>query len=686
MVQEHNAWEFRGGSWKRRMMAKQQKQRPQAATRRPSPSRSLSPPPTRRVSVSVQTHDAASGAISPTTVPTTTTKKPKKQVVPRSKMTADASQTSRSEESSSPQSVLPQRTPPPPTSAATTESSDIPLEYIQCILGVFGGPNNNNNATVVDLYRHVLHVPPTATERQLRIAYFRRGRQVLGTTTTSGGNAMEEISQDAKYKFQAISMAYEIVSTPAWKRQLEAAHHDLRRLLPAGAAVPNTKTTTTTHYHHRPAARRDSSILRQQDAASGGDDSVSFCSNASSKRSGERSIRWNENVEELLYKQDPDELDFKKSRHPSKDDDSLAILDNTLKRDEEKYKTKKSRKNNKAVVVQESMELAEQLEELDKSFVSGFLNKVENSLDGLEANLDDLISFVSSEQGDSSPKQQQEHEASTQATADDVSERQQHRRTKSDPSTSYEEENDTTPTKNNKTTDRSELAVRDLFANLVKPAPKVRQVQAPRYSKKKKKSGKTSPKSRPHRSFSDVEAPADELGFPQDLPTSFEQDFPVMPRKLDDSFLSVLSKLSQEEADVGNKKETEGSFPSNTNSTVSITLPEGQRDSIPSSPPTPDRASKTKCDEDFLSHLNVFVKTIAEEADKFQHEMSVFGTRVGNQVRTNVEQGKDVVLSSLSAIAITDEKVDGLLNAMKHKYRTCDETMQPHHIPSNHTY
>ena len=90
---------------------------------------------------------------------------------------------------------------------------------------------------MVDLYKDVLGVSHDATDREIRIAYFRRGREILdddGVSSTSlsgrGGRRFDGAgqvgqhnnnSETVKLKFQAVSMAYEILSTPKYKKSYQ---------------------------------------------------------------------------------------------------------------------------------------------------------------------------------------------------------------------------------------------------------------------------------------------------------------------------------------------------------------------------------------------------------------------------------------------------------------------------------
>lgn len=97
-----------------------------------------------------------------------------------------------------------------------TLAAKIPSSHVNIITSAYGKH--------ADIYRDILQIPPSMTsEREIRIAYFRRGRQVLAEkpdeTATLGGNI--NVSQMAKMKFQAVSMAYEILCNKSWKESYD---------------------------------------------------------------------------------------------------------------------------------------------------------------------------------------------------------------------------------------------------------------------------------------------------------------------------------------------------------------------------------------------------------------------------------------------------------------------------------
>ena len=117
------------------------------------------------------------------------------------------------------------------TTTDATLATTIPSSHIHIITQAYGPQ--------ACIYQDVLQIPPDMTsDREIRIAYFRRGRQVLAerpasppcpddkdgttnTTSTKGSSVHGQVSPMAKMKFQAVSMAYEILSNPAWKQSYD---------------------------------------------------------------------------------------------------------------------------------------------------------------------------------------------------------------------------------------------------------------------------------------------------------------------------------------------------------------------------------------------------------------------------------------------------------------------------------
>lgn len=221
------------------------------------------------------------------------------------------------------------------------DRSAIPEVYLNTIKKGFG-PH-------ADLFEDVLQVSPEADPRQIRIAYFRRGREILteggvtclqdadanGSVPSADGDAL---SGRVKARFESISMAYEIVSTPSWKEQY----------LQYGLL-------SSTHFN------ADSKSVQSNDHVVA---SVSQVSCASSRPS---TIRWNEHVEELVFDRAPEEI-------------AVSVPQRPLR--------KKRQKQPKAkILFDDSAELDEHLRKLDaqaeQHFVADFWDSLEESLDGL---------------------------------------------------------------------------------------------------------------------------------------------------------------------------------------------------------------------------------------------------------------------------------------------------------------
>lgn len=195
----------------------------------------------------------------------------------------------------------------------------IPDAYIDTIIEGFGED--------ADIFTDVLKAKHDAEPRQLRICYFRRGREILTEGGVPGLDGLaasggDNVSELTKIRFQAVSMAYEIVSNPAWR----AIYSE--RGLKAVCMKEDLKAIYSEN-NERP------------------------------------SVRWNEHVEELLFDLEPDE----------KTDPNLG-------------KKKKGGKKAKAkIFIEQDEELDEHLAKLDAEaephFVTDFFDSLEESLDGL---------------------------------------------------------------------------------------------------------------------------------------------------------------------------------------------------------------------------------------------------------------------------------------------------------------
>ena len=192
----------------------------------------------------------------------------------------------------------------------------LPRTHVHCIQDAFG--------VDCDLYRDVLRADRNASQRELRIAYFRCGREVLAHKPST--DKLADLSNGTKLQFQAVSMAFEIVSNPKWKETYDSLGW-------THVAAP------------QPPILRPSGASRSPDRPK---------------------IRWHEQVEELVFDQHPDEV--------------------------------RKEENETQRAVREARELGTQLDEkqgeLSQNFVSGFLNDLEASLDGLEASFEEFASYM----------------------------------------------------------------------------------------------------------------------------------------------------------------------------------------------------------------------------------------------------------------------------------------------------
>jgi len=111
-----------------------------------------------------------------------------------------------------------------PTFAQSSQiGKEIPQGHIDNILRFYGG--DDMSSASLDLYRDVLKVSPGASDREIRIAYFRRGREILGDNSGKADHASDVVVKEnankldeiTKARFQAVSMAFEILSSPSWK-------------------------------------------------------------------------------------------------------------------------------------------------------------------------------------------------------------------------------------------------------------------------------------------------------------------------------------------------------------------------------------------------------------------------------------------------------------------------------------
>lgn len=260
----------------------------------------------------------------------------------------------------------------PPRDRRQDDGIVIPSSYVVSIQEAFGSG--------ADLYLDVLQVDRFASESELRVAYFMRGRNVLSQQQTGKASSasIADLSKSAKKRFQAVSMAYEILSNGEMKRQYDergfgACEYSHQHTQPH---VDRMEEIASVENGHSPTAP----ILRGRTTT----DSAPRGRSRSATRSSR--IRWKEEVEELLYKQHPSEL--------VKNDSALSIV-----MGESPFR--KPRKIKRKVLL-EAQELSERLEEFNSqaestNFVNGFLDDIEASLDGIEASVEGFVRYAMSE-------------------------------------------------------------------------------------------------------------------------------------------------------------------------------------------------------------------------------------------------------------------------------------------------
>jgi hypothetical protein len=227
----------------------------------------------------------------------------------------------------------------------------IPKNYFKTIEKAFGQKAN--------LYTDVLKIPECATPKEVRIAYFRRGREVLCEgelrepceVASMGGS----VTSENKQRFQAISMAYEILGNPAWKE--EYADH-----IPENEIDHPINSQELKDLPIPPIIKRSSSL-------------------GSRKSRSQNGVRWSEEVEELVFDQDPLEIPESLSRSESR-------------------RSKKKKKSKSQVVIDDE-NLAHHLEKLDRK---AHKHMRFDFFDDLEASIEDLLSLGSSSSRRSNPK------------------------------------------------------------------------------------------------------------------------------------------------------------------------------------------------------------------------------------------------------------------------------------------
>jgi curved DNA-binding protein CbpA len=278
----------------------------------------------------------------------------------------------------------------------------VPVANIRLIQAAYGGNAN--------LYTEVLQVQTQfAKEQEIRIAYFRRGRQVLAeqqqdqqrSNSGEGTASIADLSIVAKQRFQAVSMAYEILSQPSSKQLYDRV--GLERLLKYAqeadkenddACVPNVwgKNTSANANSGSPILRRRNSF---EDRTGSSTDRLGRSATTSGRtppstvartavdsaevapQGSSAAIRWSEDVEELYFDQDPEERAFKSGA-------PVIVAQGGGGGGDESYNYDTHVKS-----------LDRATESTAKVLVNKFLDDVDASLDNIEVGFDDLVKYVS---------------------------------------------------------------------------------------------------------------------------------------------------------------------------------------------------------------------------------------------------------------------------------------------------
>lgn len=251
-----------------------------------------------------------------------------------------------------------------------TECS-IPEDIIRAITSVYG-PN-------VDLYRDVMELeedPNSCTPATLRAAYFRQGRRVLQQQTQQG-HVMDVHS--SKNRFRAVHKAFEILTNPDWKDQYE--RNGLIRKVVADNDSGNCVTEINLDFKTKPCDHGKDNhhpILKRRSNSWG-----------PSRGRTIRRLRWNEEVEELVFQpvladEDNDENSLVEKVM------ILSCQSGDVELTQVAHMRKTKKQSHKPVIdIENIQDLNDQ--DLHENFKHDFFDDVEASLDGLSANLGNLF-------------------------------------------------------------------------------------------------------------------------------------------------------------------------------------------------------------------------------------------------------------------------------------------------------
>lgn len=385
----------------------------------------------------------------------------------------------------------------PIQNAVAAAGSPIPDEYVDYIVTAFGAD--------ADLYKDVLGMEERdCAPTKLRVAYFRRGREVLrnhasgspvsvadgsvvGATATTTAAVVSP-----KKRFQAVTKAYEILTNPGWK-----AYYEVHGLVAPSVVRPRDENADFISDCPLELMDDNEQALQQQEEeeecehddiasiASGGSVSILRRSHSwgggyhpnnnnnnnngqqrpSSSRSTSRTrVCWREVVEELVYQ--PDVLDTSGDSSSSQVyheaaqslDDSVGGGSVVVAAEAADAKHKKA----KFLFVLDSPELDEELGKLEKR---DFLDDLEASMDGLEQKIGGFINYALS----------------------DVKDATNFRSTEKDQNVHTGTTDERKPPAQCENSDESSFKARQLFADLTEPSP---QIESSTYTRRLPKGNK----------------------------------------------------------------------------------------------------------------------------------------------------------------------------------------------------
>mmetsp|Transcript_13274 Transcript_13274/g.18509 ORF Transcript_13274/g.18509 Transcript_13274/m.18509 type:complete len:694 (+) Transcript_13274:124-2205(+) len=286
-----------------------------------------------------------------------------------------------------------------PPAASMTTRKEIPSSYVSIITDTYGVSS--------DLYA-LLQVPRTATTRDIRISYFRRGRQVLTDTGMVNGGAATSatvggVSEQAKMRFQAVSMAYEILSD-----------EDMRATYDAFGLQARSEDDAFVNYSGNIKGSQNSPVADFKEVIIKPTERV------------RSSVRWNEEVEELVFEKDKFEVggSLNDSIQALSGSDDSSDDGSQRRQRMKKGRRKKKRSKKKKIVVVDNDELNRHLEQLDDEYDNAKANQkdfVNDYLDALETSFDGLLGWKPQKTKERDSKEKGEYDSEPPTTDDDDS-------------------------------------------------------------------------------------------------------------------------------------------------------------------------------------------------------------------------------------------------------------------------